>query len=297
MLIGIRVLFGFGEGIENGAQFKLIGAHFDSRERSSANALFLTALAVGPALGSPLVTFLIGRVGWRALFFWCGFVGLVVAVLLALLLPKTEGTEPGVTTESTVRPDWKGVLSRPTSWLTFCAYLFFNIGFWGFVYWMPSYLSATRHILLKDLGFTAAIPYIAGFFGMLVIGYLGTHILPRHRALLVGAGYLLAAGCLYAAFTAQELDPCIVALSGAAFFLYGGFGPFWAIAQGLIPDTMRGAFTGFVNFGGQIGGIIAPVVVGKIVDRSGSFTGGFVFMMAALFLAAGVLALLQEHRP
>src|SRR5579872_4515638 len=34
MLIAIRVLFGIGEGIENGAQFKLIGDHFAPLERS-----------------------------------------------------------------------------------------------------------------------------------------------------------------------------------------------------------------------------------------------------------------------
>jgi sugar phosphate permease len=181
--------------------------------------------------------------------------------------------------------------------MAFLAYLFFNTGYWGFVYWMPTYLSTARHITLKELGFIAAIPFVAGFFGLLVIGYIGTHALPRHRAPLVGVCLLLAAGCLSAAFSAAELVPCIAALSGAAFFLYGGFGPFWAIAQGLVPHAMRGAFTGFVNFGGQIGGIITPVVVGKIVDMSGSFTGGFVFMMAALVLSASVLALLHRHTP
>jgi len=67
-IIVIRVLFGMGEGIENGAQFKLIGDNFDSRERSAANATFLTALAVGPAIAAPLTTWLIGHGGWRHAF-------------------------------------------------------------------------------------------------------------------------------------------------------------------------------------------------------------------------------------
>jgi len=295
-----------GEGLENGAQFKLIGDHFDSRERSTAGGLFLTAIALGPALAAPVVTWLIARVGWRGLFFWSALLGVLVAILLYAFLPRPTGNREAEETKTAHRPDatrssaveGTGVLSRPSSWLAFAAYLFFNIGFWGFVYWMPSYLSATRHLTLARLGVIAAIPFLAGFVGLVALGSLASHprLLP-YRAYQVAAGYLAAAACLYAAFTADRLTPCVVALSLAAFFLYGGFGPFWAITLDLIPDRMRGAFTGFVNMGGQAGGILAPVVVGRIVDATHSFTGGFAFMIAALILSALSLALLHQVRP
>ncbi len=50
LMIGIRVVFGVGEGIENGAQFKLVGDHFGPAERSTANAIFLSALAPRPGI-------------------------------------------------------------------------------------------------------------------------------------------------------------------------------------------------------------------------------------------------------
>jgi MFS family permease len=68
MLIAIRIVFGIGEGLENGAQFKLIGDHFEPLERSRANGIFLSALAVGPLLATPLATWLLGSVGWRVMF-------------------------------------------------------------------------------------------------------------------------------------------------------------------------------------------------------------------------------------
>ncbi len=43
----------------------------------------------------------------------------------------------------------------------------------------------------------------------------------------------------------------------------------------LIPDALRGTFTGFVNFGRQIGGFVAPIVIGIIMTVSHSFAGGF----------------------
>jgi len=134
---------------------------------------------------------------------------------------------------------------------------------------------------------------------MLVFGWLGSGPLYRHRAPLVAVGYLLAAGALYATFMAVTVTGCLAGLSVAAFFLYGGFGPVWAIVLDLTPANARGAFSGFINCGGQIGGFFAPVVVGYLIEATASFTGGFLFMMAGLVVAAacfGAVALsLPRH--
>ena len=295
-IVVIRILFGMGEGIENGAQFKLIGDNFDSRERSTANAVFLTALAIGPAIAAPLTTFLIRHDGWRQTFFVYSAVGLVVAVLLALFLPKSSGAMPAALRGHAAASNdtARSALREPTTWFAFAAYLFFNIAFWGFIGWMPTYLSTERHIDLKHLGPIASIPYLSGFVGMLMLGWLGTKAAYRWRPLLVAVGYLCAGAFLYVAYKSAHVDGCITGLAGAAFFLYGGFGPFWAIAIDGMPDHLRGALSGFVNFGGQIGGFVAPIVVGELVTRTHSFTPGFLFMIGGLVLAAICLSTMQR---
>ena len=295
-LIAVRVLFGIGEGIENGAQFKLIGDHFAARERSAASAFFLTALPLGSAAAAPAAAWLLGRVGWHALFFWFSLPGLLVAALLLLFLPR----EGGQVVHTEVKDDagqelgWGDMLRRQASWLAFAAYGCFNVAFWGFIGWMPSYLSQSRHIELKALGLTAAVPYLCGFVGMVVIGKLGAGIFFGRRAALIAVSYVLAGAFLCVTFTATTVPRCVLGLSLAAFFLYGGFGPFWAVALDLVPDGLRGAFTGFVNFGGQVGGFLAPIAVGALVARTHSFTDGFLLMTAALVLAAGSLLRLQQ---
>ena len=295
-LIAVRVLFGIGEGIENGAQFKLIGDHFAARERSAATAFFLTALPLGPALGAPAVTWLLGRAGWHAMFLWFALPGLLVALLLFCFLPRQGGAVVHTEVEGGTGRElgWGDALRRQSSWLTFGAYGFFNIAFWGLIGWMPTYLSQSRHIELKALGPLSSLPYWSGFVGMVVIGRLGAGVFFHRRAALIAMSYLLAAVFLCVTFTAANVPRCLIGLSLAAFFLYGGFGPFWAVALDLTPDRMRGAFTGFVNLGGQIGGFLAPIVVGALVTRTKSFTDGFLFMTAALILAAVCLLRLQK---
>ena len=52
------------------------------------------------------------------------------------------------------------------------------------------------------------------------------------------------------------------------------------------PLNGRGTFVGIANTFGQAGGFVAPLVVGFVVRATNSFTGGFVFMIAALVCAA-----------
>jgi len=290
MLIVVRVLFGAGEGLENGAQFKLIGDYYPSKDRSAANAVFLTALSLGPAFAAPLAAWFVVHTGWQALFFWFTIPGLVVAALLAVFLPRPA---PAAGAAPTPAVKWSATFKVHTTWLAFAAYLCFNVAFWGFIGWMPTYLNATRHIALAQLGLVASIPYLCGFVGTVVVGALGSTLCSRHRPALVATGYLLAGVSLAVAFSATGATRCIIGLSAAAFFLYGGFGPFWAIALDLIAPNLRGAFTGFVNLGGQIGGFFAPIVVGAIVTSTKSYAGGFLFMIGALCCSALSLLFLE----
>lgn len=283
-LIVVRVLFGLAEGTSNGPAFKLVGDYFAPRERANANGLYLSSLAIGPALVAPVAAWLLGRVGWHGMFFLFVIPGVLLAGLIAAALPRARHAPAN--TGGGGAKDWRGVMRQKTSWLLFFAYMAFNIAFWGYIGWMPSYLTLARHIDLKQLGLAASVPYVFGFLGLLIFGWLGSRALYRRRALLVAAGYVGAGIALFAAFRAATPAGSIAGLSAAAFFLYGGFGPVWGIALDLTPATARGAFSGFINCGGQIGGFFAPIIVGLIVSRTGAFTDGFYTMIAALLLAA-----------
>ncbi len=291
ILVAVRFAFGLGEGIEGGAHFKALGDRFGSHERSAASGIFHTALALGPAVAAPLASLLLVHFGWRALFFWFAVPGVLVATLVWRLFPDGAGREVGTLVQRPVTG------ARDAPWSAFVAYLFFNVAFWGLLGWMPTYLNQTRHIELKALGVAAAIPYLAGFAGLVVMGALGHGIFYRQRALLTGFGYLLAGAGLFAAYEAQTAATSLAGLSFAAFFLYGGFGPFWAVVLDSVPGHIRGTIGGFVNLGGQIGGFCAPIVVGAIVQRTHSFAGGFALMIAALVLAATSMAVLQRRVP
>jgi sugar phosphate permease len=289
-LIAVRFCFGVGEGIESGAHFRALGDTFDSRERSTASGILHTSLALGPAVAAPVAAAIPAAAGWQALFLWFSVPGLLVAALIWFLFPKSTGNA-----RAAGAPAGGNALARePRLWSMFAAYLLFNVAFWGLAGWMPSYLSIERHIELKSLGIAASIPYVFGFIGLLVLGWVARTVLYHQRTTLVAGSYVLAGACLFAAFRADGAVACITALAAAAFFLYGSFAPFWAIALDLVPDGAHGALSGFVNLGGQIGGFFAPIAVGALVETTHSFGAGFSLMASALVL--GAVAVLSAQR-
>jgi MFS transporter, ACS family, D-galactonate transporter len=181
---------------------------------------------------------------------------------------------------------WSILLTRGGTWLLFFGHLTFNVGYWGYLGWMPSYLALTRHIELKNLGYSASIPYVFRFLGVVLFGWLGSKVFFRLRTVLTAMCYLSAAISLFITLHVSTVGACIAGLSATALFLYGGFGPYASIVLDLAPRNMRGAFAGFINTGGQVGGFVAPIAVGYIVRDTGSFTGGLLFMIGGLLVAA-----------
>jgi len=255
---------------------------------------------------APVAVWCLQRFGWQGMFLWFTIPGLLMALFIWLVIPSKSPNQSRA--HASVEADFAaaghavpaegptnlgGVIKRPVSWLIFFAYMAFNVAFWGFLGWMPSYLSMARHIDLKSLGFAASVPYMAGTVGLIVFGWLGSKVFYRYRCLMVATLYLLAGISLYVTYNVSTADQSVIGLSAAAMCLYGGFGPVWSLVLDLTPQSARGAFSGFVNTGGQIGGFFAPIVVGYIVNETASFTGGFLFMIGALVIGALCFIALQ----
>lgn len=286
-LIAARIGFGMAEGGGNAALFKVLADNFPSKERARASSIVATAFAIGPAVAAPLVTLLLLKVGWHAMFLWLAVPGCIVSILVYFVLTNQRGQTvvlDSLDKNDTVR--WQDLVRRPTTLALLLAYFTFNIGFWGYIGWMPSYLSIERHIDIKALGVLAGIPYLFAFLGILLFGWLGSGALYRYRAYLLAGCSLCVAASLYVAYASAEITSSMVGLSAAAFFLYGSLGPYGSLLQDLAPVKGRGSFAGLVSTMGQIGGLLAPVAIGFLVRATGSFTAGFLFMIGALGVTA-----------
>ena len=293
----VRAFFGLAEGMSNAACYKVIGDNFTSQERAGAAAIWVTAFAVAPAFTGPLVGTLLASISWQSVFMLLAIPGLIVALVNFVAIPGTARRPADATgVDAPASEGAKAVLRKiardPALWMISIAYLCFNIAFWGYLGWMPSYLASAHGINIKSIGMLGGIPYLFAIVGLLVSGWLGSTVLYRYRPQLLGASYVLAALSLYLAYSATTLASSLAGLSAAAFFLYGGLSPFGAILLDLAPAHQRAAYSAFCSTVGQIGGACAPLVIGFLVSASGTFASGFTFMAIALCIGAACMLVL-----
>lgn len=290
----VRVCLGMSEGLSSAAHISIIGDNFDPKQRSGAFAASLSASAIAPAITGPLVGIIIASQGWQAVFGILMILPLVAAALNFVVLPAGRPMRPEpVSQDATIYhkdgASIVGLLRLPSLWLLAFAYFCFSITFWGYMGWMPSYLASARHLDIQRTGLLGGIPHIFSFAGLVVVGSLGT-IIHRAKPLLIASCHILAGVSLYFAFRSETLPGAMTGLCGAAFFLYGGVPSFTSLMTDLAPEQKRASYAAIVMTVGLIGSIIAPTVIGYLVQKSGTYASCFQLMEASLLAAAaGIL--------
>jgi sugar phosphate permease len=295
-----RLLLGIGEAPQFPSAGRVVRDWFAVRDRGLATGIFNGSSTLGTGLAAPVLTALMLAFGWRWMFIIMGLLGLIAGALWYLLYREPsqvaltaaenryrgEGDQAGEIRQITVR-EWGGLFRSSTTWGLLVGYFGTIYVQWVFYAWMPGYLEIERHISVAHTGIAAGIPYIFAVVGSLTAGWL-VDFLARHgvspissRKLPLCAVLLLETACVIATALVPSNTLAIAGLSGAMFFGTAATTYSWALVTVVGPSNCTGSLGSLQNFGGYLGGSLAPVATGLIVQMTGSF-------VPALFCGAGM---------
>jgi MFS family permease len=296
-LITVRVLFGLTEGAFSPASWKILSMTVDETNRARANALMLTSNLVGPALAPIVLVPFIGAMGWRPAFWCLAIPGIFAAFICWKYLPangsNAKRNAQNQTLTATVEPiSMRKALMNPVIGKLFLIWGTWDITWWGFISWVPSYLYSGRSFSLEKTGLFASLPFAVGIIGMLGAGYAADRIAKRRTVIMV----CLVGNATFLTLLAFAKSPAaaIACLVGVGFFLPAMYGPFWSLPMQLLPSSLMGAGAGLINFAGQIAGFVSPIVIGYTVAVTGTYTAGFLFLAAAAVTCLMITATLRE---
>jgi sugar phosphate permease len=139
------------------------------------------------------------------------------------------------------------------------------------------------------------LPFAAGFVGLLAFAY-GADRTGRRKTALV---FALIGSCIFLLLTATATNSrtAVMFLIATGFFLPAIQGPFWSLPMDLLPASVIGYSSGFINTGGQIAGIASPIIIGALIERTSDYHAGFIFMaISAAVSAILVLSLAAPGR-
>ena len=192
--------------------------------------------------------------------------------------------------------EWRGLFRQRTTWGMIFGFMGVIYMVWLYLTWLPAYLEQERGLPLATAGWVMTIPYLAGTFGQLSSGVLADWLLARgvqpinSRKIALCTGLVCAAGFTVPAAYTPSLTFAIVCISLAMYFVNLASGSAWAMVSVAAPRRLVASLGSLQNFGGYLGGSLAPVVTGVIVDRTGSFV--YALLIAAAVSLAGAIAYL-----
>jgi len=295
--VAARLALGVGEAPQFPAGARVVSQWFEPRHRGLATGVFNSASTLAPALAPPLVTALMLGCGWRGAFIATGLAGAVVAGLwLALYRDRPAPAETAPTVA------WRRLISAPTLW----AMALGNAGSgylnWFYAAWLPGYLEMARHLSIPKTGWVAAAPYLFGFVGSLIGGWLcdrlqraGLSPIASRKAPIVAG--LVAGGAFTAlAILARGDLGAVAAIAAALFFANLAGAAIWALAVCAAPPGATASVGAIQNFGGLMGGALAPIITGLLVEATHSFVPALATTDVAAFGGAAIY-LLGVRRP
>jgi sugar phosphate permease len=300
MLI-VRFVFGLGEGMFPACALKTIAVWFPKKERATANAIMLASNPLGVALAPLAVVGIMSFGGWRSVFYSLFLPGLLVSLCFWIFIPDRPAQshrvspeelveiEDGAAQDSQAKPTLLCVLQQPGVLKYFCVLFTFDIAFWGFTAWLPTYLVQARGFSMLQMGVAASLPYFAGTVGSVLGGWVSDSYFSNNRRMPIVLSQLLAALFLYLTFTAGTAGMLVVWQTLTGFFFLSVFSAFWALPMNTVPRSLMGVAGGFINMAGQAAAFVSPLLVGYLVGAAGgSFDHTFMFLIAALLVSSTI---------
>ncbi|WP_034577910.1 MFS transporter [Carnimonas nigrificans] len=308
----VRFLLGLVESPAFPANSRVVSCWFPTSERGTASALFNSAQYMAVVIFTPLMGIIVHELGWEYVFIIMGVLGFIAGAGWFMFY-RDPKQDRHISPEELAFMEEGGALvnieqnrreKKTRISLNEIMILFKQRNLWAlyvgqycitaltyfFITWFPIYLIQGRGMSIMQAGWIAALPAICGFLGGISGGALsdlmirkGIHASAARKTPFI-IGMLLSTTLVLANFTEQ--NTLVIALMSLAFLGKGFAAIGWAAVSDVAPPKMIGLCGGVFNGLGNIAGIITPIVIGYVVNVTGSFS------LALWFVAAhGILGI------
>ena len=298
-LIGLRVALGAGQAILFPGTSRAVANWFQQRERGTVTAIYLTGVRIGQALINFVGAYFLARYDWKLFFIVIGLTPLIWLLPWTKFLGKwetttvsAEGVKPTTTSNASFFASLRLLKHRSVLGI-FLGFFAYDYAWFVYITWLPRYLRRERGFTETEMGLYSALPFLAMSVIIIVSGILSDWLVGRGyeekkiRKIFIVTG--LAVGCLIVPAGLVEDKITGVWLLTISLCGLGIASPnTWTLTQAACDKKIVGTVTGIQNFGGNLGGILAPALTGFIAQATGSFALAFGLM--GVVLIVGMLA-------
>lgn len=259
--------------------------------------------------------------GWKWTFVVVGGLGVIWVVLWLFINKADPEDHPWVTEEEKNHilegrcnpvacdlPEEKGkswgeLLRQRKNWSVILGRFFLDPIWWMFVTFLPLYLTDVFHLNIKEVAFSAWVPYAGAAIGSIAGGWFSGWLISKGRtvnfarkcAILVGGGIILPA--MIGSVMAQSVMMAVICMA----FVLGGFQFFITNLQTIPSDLHSGKSVGSLAGLGGAAAVLGTILAIFFSDMISSWTLMFGLLTAlvplswlSIFLTVGKIEKIKE---
>ncbi|CAH2922536.1 MAG: Uncharacterized MFS-type transporter [uncultured Paraburkholderia sp.] len=307
---GLRFVIGAMEaGFAPGVLYYLT-LWFPPSYRGRITSMLFLASAFSGLVGAPLAGLVIdhmngvlGMPGWHWLFLFGGLPCVLLGYLVLKLLKDRiddahwlSSAEKSFLAEQIAQQSrhpqtghsFLGAIRTPGFLTLGLVYFLIQVASYGLNFWAPHLIRVAGTHNPTLIGLLTAVPYVCGAICM-VVGRLSDASGER-RKFVFGLLVMSAIGFFAAGFFDKQTGFLIGALAVMGAGVVASIPAFWALSPKLVTGAGAAGGIALINTLGQLGGIVSPIMVGRVRDLTGSTTPAL-YVIGAMSLICAVIVL------
>ena len=282
-----RVGLGLSEAGNFPAAIKTVAEWFPKKERAFATGLFNGGSNVGAIMAPILIPFIIASLGsWKWVFILSGFLGFFWLLFWLILYKNPQQSqftnqaeidfiEDGEKEIDEVPISWIKLLKYRQTWAVAFGKLFADPVWYFYLYWGAKFLNSTYGIDLKELALPLVTIYVVADLGGIAGGAVSSFLMKRgksvnfsRKATMLGSALLVLPVMTVPYHSSMLLSVGLIALAAAAHCSWSA--NIFTVASDLFPKKVVATVTGFATTVSTLGGMLTALLVGYVLNESGT---------------------------
>jgi len=302
-----RFALGLGEAGNFPASIKAVAEWFPRKELAFATGIFNSGTNIGALIAPLAVPWITLTWGWEWAFIATGALGFLWLVAwLAMYRSPREHPRLSAAELAYIESDpieavtpvpWARLLPHRQTWAFAVGKFMTDPVWWLYLYWVPDFLHRVHHIDLKGSALPIFVIYQIATIGSVAGGWLPARLLERGWSLNAArkTAMLVPAICVLPIMLAplvSNLWGACVLIGIAASAHQAWSANIFTFSSDMFPKRAVGSVVGIGGMAGAVGGMLISLVVGKVLQTTGSYVPIFLMAGLAYLIALGLIHLL-----
>jgi MFS transporter, ACS family, hexuronate transporter len=305
-----RFALGIGEAGNFPAAIKTVAEWFPRKERALATGIFNSGTNIGALLTPLAVPWIAASWGWQWAFIGTGALGFVWLIFWLIFYrapekhPRLSAAELAYIRsdpiEQTTPVPWLKLARHRQTWAFAVGKFMTDPIWWLYLFWIPDFFNRNHGLDLKSMGLPLVVIYLVADIGSIGGGWISSALIKRGWTINAArkfAMFLCAASVVPIMFAAKasNLWVAVALVSLAAAAHQGWSANLFTLTSDMFPRRAVGSVVGMGGMAGSIGGMLIALVVGEILQQTGSYVIIFVIAGSAYLVALLIIHLLAPR--